>query len=502
MGRHRARRLLEVVAQMRLLALPVLVLVSLEPQAYAQNAASQPITVGSAVVSGSLRSRTYAWNWFGDTAGGDYAYPGSLLRVSVAQSKTALDWLLEAAVPVLVSLPQTAIAPAPRGQLGLGASYFAANANSRNAAAFFIKQGAVRFKGLAGIEGQSLKLGRMEFNDGTEVTPKDASLADLKRDRVSQRLLGTFGFSDVGRSLDGALYSLSRKTLNVTVVVGRPTQGVFQVDGWGELKVNLAYAALTGQIGGQTGTGEWRVFALAYDDARDRVVKTDNRQASARNVDFESTAIATYGGHYVREVATPAGPVDLLVWGAVQNGSWGALAHRAGAFSIEAGWQPTRFDRLRPWFRGGYDYASGDHDPTDQRHGTFFQVLPTPRVYARFPFYNMMNSADAFGELTVRPSDKLSVRTDVHAVRLADRNDFWYSGGGAFQPSTFGYTGRPSNGETGLSTLSDVSGDYRVNARLSLGLYYGYASGRAVTQAIYSSSDGAHLGYAELLLRF
>ncbi len=485
-----------------LVLLVLLVLVSLEPQAYAQNAASQPITVGSAVVSGSLRSRTYSWNWFGDTADGDYTYPGSLLRVSVAHSKTTLDWQLEAAVPVLVNLPQTAIAPAPRGQLGLGANYFAANDNSRNAAGFFIKQGAVRFKGLAGIEGQSLKLGRMEFNDGTEVTPVSASLAELKRDRVSQRLLGNFGFSDVGRSLDGALYSLSRKSLNVTVLGGRPTQGVFQVDGWGELKVNLAYAALTRQLGGQTNTGEWRVFALAYDDSRERVVKTDNRPASTRNADFGSMAIATYGGHFLTGIATPAGPVDLLVWGAVQNGSWGALAHRAGALSIEAGWQPTRFDRLKPWLRGGYDYASGDHDPTDQRHGTFFQVIPTPRVYARFPFYNMMNSADAFGELMVRPSGRLSLRTDVHAVRLADRNDSWYSGGGAFQPATFGYTGRPSNGKTGLATLWDVSGDYRVNTRLSLGLYYGHASGQAVPQAIYSSSNGAHLGYAELLLRF
>jgi hypothetical protein len=190
------------------------------------------------------------------------------------------------------------------------------------------------------------------------------------------------------------------------------------------------------------------------------------------------------------------------VWGAVQNGSWGALAHRAGAFAIEAGWQPAGFDRLAPWLRGGYDYASGDHDPADHTHGTFFQVLPTPRVYARFPFYNMMNTADAFGELLMRPSGRLSFRTDLHAVRLADRHDSWYSGGGAFQPTTFGYTGRPSNNETGLATLYDASGDYRVNARLSIGLYYGHAWGKDVTEAIYSNGSGAHFGYGELLLRF
>ena len=58
----------------------------------------------------------------------------------------------------------------------------------------------------------------------------------------------------------------------------------------------------------------------------------------------------------------------------------------------------------------------------------------------------MMNNRDVFGELQLRPSKKISVRSDVHSLRLANRNDLWYSGGGAFQPWTFGYTGRPSNG--------------------------------------------------------
>ena len=187
------------------------------------------------------------------------------------------------ATPRVTTMPIPArcfafVRPSARAMRSTSASYFAANANSRNAAGFFIKQGAVRFKGLAGIEGQSLKLGRMEFNDGTEVTPKGASLADLKRDRVSQRLLGTFGFSDVGRSLDGALYSLSRKTLNVTVLGGRPTQGVFQVDGWGELKVNLAYAALTGQIGGQTGTGGRRRTGTARSAVRSAATRSSRRR--------------------------------------------------------------------------------------------------------------------------------------------------------------------------------------------------------------------------------
>jgi hypothetical protein len=113
----------------------------------------------------------------------------------------------------------------------------------------------------------------------------------------------------------------------------------------------------------------------------------------------------------------------------------------------------------------------------------------------------MMNSRDAFGELILRPSKSLTVRTDVHSLDLANRNDLWYSGGGMFQPWTFGYTGRPSNGNSGLATLFDTSVDYNVNAHASIGLYYGYAAGKPVVQSIYPNGKNANFGYLELTFR-
>ena len=472
------------------------------PPVFAQAPASSPVTIGDGVmVSGSVRTRSYSWNWFGDTANGEYTYPGSLVRFGLSAKKERYDWQAELAVPVILNLPTTSVMLPPQGQLGLGATYFAANSHA-NTTSLFLKQGFVNVKGVAGVEGQSLKVGRMEFNDGTEVTPKNATLAALKRDRISQRLLGNFGFSDVGRSVDGGLYSLNGPTLNFTALAGRPTQGVYEVNGWPELNINIFYGALTGQAGGGQHSGDWRIFGLGYDDYRHGVLKTDNRPAAARAVDSGSITIGTYGGHYLQVVETPAGTMDFLFWAAGQTGSWGALSQRAGAFAAEAGWQPPGLEALKPWVRGGYNYGSGDSDPTDQTHGTFFQVLPTPRVYARLPFFNMMNSRDAFGELILRPTRSLTVRSDVHSLQLAERTDLWYSGGGAFQPGTFGYTGRPSNGQSGLATLYDVSGDYTLNGHVALGAYYGRAVGQAVTHAIYPTGDNVHLGYAELLLRF
>jgi hypothetical protein len=461
---------------------------------------AKEIKIGDAVVSSSLRSRMYSWDWFGDAPNGEYTYGGSLFRFGLTESKKNLDWQVEFAVPALVNMPTSAVMPAPFGQLGLGGSYAAANSGATNSTSIFLKQGNFRIKGIGGIVGQSIKAGRMEFLDGSEVTPAHGTLAALKRDRIAQRLLANFGWTDVQRSLDGAQYVLSMPTLNITAVAARPTEGVFQVSGWDELKINVFYGALTGQHGKYAAT-DWRVFALGYSDYRSGVVKTDNRAAAVRNLDGDSIDIGTYGGHILQIVPTATGPVDLLFWGALQNGSWGTQTHRAGAFAAEAGWQPAVLKTIKPWIRAGYNFGSGDGNAADGTHSTFFQVLPTPRIYARTPFYNMMNSKDAFAELILRPK-RVTVRSDIHALRLADSTDLWYSGGGAFQATTFGYSGRPSNGQSTLGTLYDLSADVTLTPHFAVGGYFGYATGGLVTQAIYTGGNAVHLGFFELNLKF
>src|SRR2546422_5250903 len=223
-------------------------------------------------------------------------------------------------LPILFDLPEQ---PTSAGPAGLGANYFVANDRSTNAASLFVKQAFVRFKDLGGVEGQSLKIGRMEFFDGAEVSPKNETLASLKRDRVAARLLANFGFTHVQRSVDGVQYVFDRPTMNVTLLAARPTRGVFQVDGWGELNINVLYGAITRQVGSGGDAGEWRLFGLTYHDGRDGVVKTDNRPLDARQADREHVTVHTVGGHYIRAIASPRGPIDVLRWGAATAVSGG-----------------------------------------------------------------------------------------------------------------------------------------------------------------------------------
>jgi hypothetical protein len=462
--------------------------------------APAPIQIGSVTFSGSIRERYEAWSWFEPTTPGAqnlYGYSGTLIRFGLSQKREKFDWNLEFAVPVLLGIPDHAVLAAPQGQLGLGGSYYASNDKQQNTAFIFPKQAFVRLKG----SHATLRAGRFEFTDGSEAKPKDATLVSLKNDRIGQRLIGTFGFSDVMRSFDGLQYGYAKGDWTFAAVSAIPTRGVFQVDGWGWVKTPITYVSLTKE--GENGPvhTEWRIFGIYYDDDRG-VLKTDNRAANVRAGDLSAINIGTYGGHFILADDTSVGTFDLLGWGALQDGSWGRLTQRAGAGAFEGGWQPKFAEKVRPWFRGGFFYSSGDGNPSDGVHGTFFALLPTPRVYARFPFFNEMNNKDAFAEVMLRPGKNLTIRSDVHGLWLANSADLWYTGGGAYQPWTFGFQGRPSHGATGLATLYDISADYNWKYGISAGLYFGYAVGGPVVKAIYPASSNGALGYTELNYHF
>jgi Alginate export len=456
--------------------------------------------IGQLEISVNWRTRAEGWNWFeGQTGNSDYGFWNSTLRIGLGQTGERMDWFVEGEQPSILGLPSNAVVAAPQGQLGLGGSYYAANHNHTNEANGFVKQAFVNFKHLGPIE---LKIGRFEYFDGTEVKPKDPFLTTIVQARIANRLISNFGFSAVQRAFDGVQLSLNSGQNNLTFLGARPTQGVFQVKGMSELDVDVYAGTYTRVINSGRNAASLRIFGIGYIDHRTLVLKTDNRPSAIRSADQGKIEIATYGVDYVHVYdADKAGRFDLVLWGALQNGSWGSQTQHAAAFVTEAGWQlPVKV--VQPWFSVGYSYGSGDGDANNSRHSTFFQLLPTPRTYARFPFYNMMNNEDAYGTLNLRPTSKLSLRTEAHALRLASASDLWYSGGGAFQPKTFGYTGRPSNGNRGVANVWDFNVDYQFARSFSTTFYYGHAWGKGVIATIYPKDANGQFVFLETNFHF
>jgi len=61
---------------------------------------------------GSFRTRLEDWDWFSEGNNSRYNFSGNLLRLSVGQRGSHVDWKVEMAAPLLLRLPDDADAQA------------------------------------------------------------------------------------------------------------------------------------------------------------------------------------------------------------------------------------------------------------------------------------------------------------------------------------------------------------------------------------------------------
>lgn len=459
-----------------------------------------------AVLSVIGQNREEVWNWFnpGIVKGGmdenQYHFLGSWIRVGAGYQIDGVKGFAELMSPFFINLPDAAIAPPPNGLLGLGANYFQTHGNV-NDAGVFLKQGYLEF-GRTLLKGFDFKGGRFEFNDGSEYQPAklDPELKWLVANRISQRLIGNFGFSDVMRSFDGATAIYRNQKWQATLMYGAPTKGVFDLNGMQEIRaMDVVYASLNAGPelfrDGLWGNSLCRLFYIYYNDSRGLGL-VDNRGLTGAKADTGPVSIDTVGADYARTERIGPGTADFLAWTAGQFGSWGNQSQQAYAVVAEAGY---RLESVvwKPWLRFGYTIGSGDTNPKDSTHTTFFQILPTPRVYALFPFFNMMNVDDAMGQLVLNPLQQLEVQSSLHGLWLDSNKDLWYAGGGAYDNSIFGYAGRPSFGHSYLATLADCQVTWKINRHVALQFYYGHAFGGNVIGAIYPAGREADYGFIQ-----
>jgi Alginate export len=446
----------------------------------------------------SVRTRTESWRWFDSTARGAYSYTALVPRVGIQQDGPRWHWKLDVSTPIALGLPDNATLPAPQGQLGLGGSYAAASnrtGNPRtNVAGIFVRQATAEWRSPS----LAVRAGRMDVSDGMERTPANSSLAALKAARIGQRLIGSFGFTHGQRAFDGALIQGKAGLSTLTALAVRPTSGVFTITRAGQpLDVAVVYGAWSRGLVRPTAEVDIRLFNLWYRDSRS-VVPVDTRPAATRSAASRGITVNTVGGHAIGTRVRGAWRFDALAWGALQSGQWSTLSQRAHALAVEAGVQrPTL--TWSPWLRAGWYRGSGDERTTDQVNGTFFQVIPTPRIYARFPFFNGMNSNERFLTLQLKPRASMNARIGWHALQRTQSADLWWSGGGAFDDRAFGFVGRPVPAGTSrsLGSLLDASLEWKPTRRLGAELYAARASGGGTLTAVYGRQRPATLAYLE-----
>ncbi len=429
-----------------------------------------------------------------------YTFASSKMRLGFGFTSKLIDAYGSFNWTQFFGLPRTA-------SYGTGALYFGQNNGSGNVGQVGITQAWIRAR-FPGFESLSATIGRFKYNSGLEykTLPKNKRLAWLRKLRISQRLIGGFEWSRVGRSYDGFQVAYDDKAFNITVAGMQPTPGGFYLDimddtynGYKSHDIDLLTVVATLKDTVIKGL-DAQFFYYYYNDERD---------VSVGGI-VQNPEISNFGGHIL--YVTPKvwlGSFDFLLWGDAQTGSWGSADQSAFAIAVEGGY---KFEDVawQPWLRTGFFRSSGDDDPTDNDRNTFFMMTPTLRIYAMTPWYNLMNTKYWFFQVIAKPMCNLVVRSDFTKLWLTEEDDAWYQGSGMTRPDIFGYKGLKGHigqGHDSLGSMWDISlffkNIYKYNGlALGMDLYYSHVWGDDVVEDNFQKDDDLDFFYVEFRLTF
>lgn len=178
-------------------------------------------------------------------------------------------------------------------------------------------------------------------------------------------------------------------------------------------------------------------------------------------------------------------------------------AHIAGGYTWKDSWGSPRLGLE-------YNYASGDHNPADGKHGTFDNLFPTNhKFYGYMDFFSWENMHDLRFASSIKPVKKLTVTADYHAFWLATTQDFFYQVNGsprgtAATPPAGGYGIRSGAGNY-VGSEVDLIGSYVLCPYSVLQVGFGhFFTGNYVENSLapLGGAADANFVYTQLVFNF
>jgi len=420
------------------------------------------------------------------------------------RSRVGLGWRWRDRLGAFVEVQDTRLWSLAPVSSGLAANYRAntPGGDDSRSDSLRVRQAWVE---LAGLESR-VRVGRQDIKLGTDLAYESASWHRLQRTRLAQRLVGTVGWTHGERSYDGVSASLGvLEGHHLRAFAARPTTGVFDVESAYERQESVVVggARWTVRPGTWVDDVELAGFFVGYADDR------DPDEVAGLEGEVE---VYTAGASLLSVQPLGPGELDVILWGALQWGDFAAvrpgrgadrLDHLAAAGLAEAGYRLPALP-LAPWLRVGVNVASGDADPEDSVHRTFFNVLPTNHGYYGYADQlAFQNLADLFGQIVLQPHPDAELEIMVHRFWLLAEDDARYAGTGAFNPQTFGYVAAPSNGSHDVGTELDVVFAWAVDEHVSVRAGYAFLwGGEAFDGGSGSSPRNTEWAFAQLQLRY
>jgi hypothetical protein len=243
-----------------------------------------------------------------------------------------------------------------------------------------------------------LRLGRQELSYG------------------NQRLLGAFGWDNVGRSFDAGKLTFGGADWSADLFAGRLADR--RNSGRGDDSQDLI--GLYGRIGQPNARIGLEPYLLYL---RDGLEIAGERANTPR----DSTRILTLGFRHFGALESGFA-YDLE--NAFQVGQRGPDSQRAAALAAQGRF---RFDGgMQPEFGFEYDYATGDGDPTDGRSEEFNNLFPTNHIHYGFADYlgwRNMQDFKPYLALQLRPGMRAELA--YHRFLLVEKSGAWKNAGGA-----------------------------------------------------------------------
>ena len=298
----------------------------------------------------------------------------------------------------------------------------------------------------------SLKVGRQELSYGDE------------------RLIGAFGWNNIGRSFDTAKLRWQNEWFSADFFSGWPVVPQDEKFDESNTKDTLSGVYATSLKIPKT---ILEGYFLARNSQRGAIGEFQSPQfpqPTARD-------IYTVGGR-LKSKPGEIGNFDYTIEGAYQFGDYASSATgarlRQDAFMFVASGGYTFADLwATPRLGLEYAYGSGDDNAKDGVHGTFENLYPTNhKFYGYMDLASLQNLQDVRAILTLKPTVRSSVAVEGHGLWLANKNDAFYNVGGGAR-TTGGYAVNNTRGNF-LGEEIDVIAGYAVTRFAQLEAGYGH----------------------------
>lgn len=350
-----------------------------------------------------------------------------------------------------------------------------------------------------GVPGFGFRVGRQAIKDGAEVQYSDYAWNWLKENRLSERLIGNWDWSNMGRRYDAATVFYDTPDYNLNLFGAKALSGGYDYGGYNQLNdLFIGGGAFTVKKDTLPNM-EFRLFDYFYRDDRDVISATG--AIPGGKLEINTVGFSVLGVY----PDVGAGDFDFMLWGSYQSGDWGKDDQEAYAAVAEAGYRLPSVV-WQPWTRLGFAYASGDDDPGDDDNETFFNLLPSNHKYhGAMDTMAFSNLYDSYLQLILNPTRTLRVQLDGHYYMLAEDDeggDYWYTGSGAYNDEVVGYERRSTGGDDEIGWELDLSAEYRLATNMGFTVGYAHFFGEDAAENYYLKEEDADWGYAQFDLRF